>query len=72
MTIRIGVDIGGTFTDLVMYDEESGEVAVEKVTTTPAAPEEGCVAAVWQAVYTDMPFIWPCLRTCSAVCAIEC
>lgn len=49
MTTRIGVDIGGTFTDLVVYDDESGEVSVEKVPTTPAAPETGCVDAVRRA-----------------------
>ncbi|MEJ1961295.1 MAG: hydantoinase/oxoprolinase family protein [Gammaproteobacteria bacterium] len=46
MTKRIGVDIGGTFTDLVVYDTASGRISVEKVPTTPAAPEEGCVNAV--------------------------
>src|SRR5580700_11313190 len=46
MTIRIGVDIGGTFTDLVVYDAETGAVTVEKVPTTPLAPEDGCVDAV--------------------------
>jgi N-methylhydantoinase A len=46
MATRIGVDIGGTFTDLVMYDERSGQITVEKVPTTPQAPEAGCVAAV--------------------------
>lgn len=49
MTTRIGVDIGGTFTDLVVYDDASGEVSVEKVPTTPAAPEQGCVDAVRRA-----------------------
>lgn len=46
MTTRIGVDIGGTFTDLVVYDDQSGEVTVEKVPTTPTSPEKGCVDAV--------------------------
>ncbi len=43
---RIGVDVGGTFTDLVSYDEETGAMRVSKVPTTPAAPEEGVVAAL--------------------------
>lgn len=46
MTTRVGVDIGGTFTDLVYYDESSGEVVVTKVPTTPANPEIGCLNAV--------------------------
>lgn len=49
MATRIGVDIGGTFTDLVVYDDRSGEVSVEKVPSTPAYPEKGCIAAVYRA-----------------------
>jgi N-methylhydantoinase A len=43
---RIGVDVGGTFTDLIFYDDVSGEVLLAKVPTTPAEPECGVVAAV--------------------------
>ena len=46
MATRIGVDVGGTFTDLIFYDDESGEVRVAKEPTTPAAPEKGVLAAV--------------------------
>jgi N-methylhydantoinase A len=42
---RIGVDIGGTFTDLVAYDEATGEITTTKVLTTPDAPEEGLLSA---------------------------
>ncbi len=49
MATRIGVDIGGTFTDLVVYDDQTGQVSVEKVPSTPAAPEVGCVEAVRRA-----------------------
>ena len=41
MATRIGVDIGGTFTDLVYYDESTGETGEGKVGTVPNAPEEG-------------------------------
>lgn len=54
MTTRIGVDIGGTFTDLICYDDDSGEILVEKVPTTPASPETGCVEAVKKAVPPDL------------------
>jgi len=54
MSSRIGVDIGGTFTDLVFFDEESGNVVVEKVPTTPEHPEEGCVQAVRNAVPAEL------------------
>ena len=32
---RIGVDVGGTFTDLILVDEETGRIAVDKVASTP-------------------------------------
>src|SRR5947207_10931031 len=37
---RIGVDIGGTFTDLVVFDDVSGSFAVGKTLTTPRDPSE--------------------------------
>ncbi|MBS1868611.1 MAG: hydantoinase/oxoprolinase family protein [Actinobacteria bacterium] len=40
MTHRFAVDVGGTFTDLVLYDDAVGW-RVEKASTTPAAPEQG-------------------------------
>src|SRR5262245_59595215 len=46
MATRIGVDIGGTFTDLAYYDEETGETVEGKVPTVPDPPEEGVVDAV--------------------------
>ncbi|HET9488544.1 MAG TPA: hydantoinase/oxoprolinase family protein [Methylomirabilota bacterium] len=41
MTARLGVDIGGTFTDLVVVDEMSGTLTVGKVLTTPKDPAHG-------------------------------
>ncbi len=38
---RLAVDIGGTFTDVVLLDAESGRVVVDKTLTTPEAPLEG-------------------------------
>ena len=46
MASRIGVDVGGTFTDLITYDDATGDVRVVKEPTTPWAPEEGVVEAV--------------------------
>jgi N-methylhydantoinase A len=43
-TARLAVDIGGTFTDVVL--ERSGERATIKVLTTPAAPEVGVLTGV--------------------------
>jgi N-methylhydantoinase A len=39
--IRIGVDTGGTFTDVVAFDEDSGEVVTTKTPSTPADPARG-------------------------------
>ncbi|MEZ5100217.1 MAG: hydantoinase B/oxoprolinase family protein [Thermoleophilia bacterium] len=43
---RIGVDVGGTFTDLILVDEESGTVTVDKVPSTPDDPARGVVEGV--------------------------
>jgi len=43
---RVGIDIGGTFTDLVYFDEISKEFAVVKVSTTPKKPAEGALNAI--------------------------
>jgi N-methylhydantoinase A/oxoprolinase/acetone carboxylase beta subunit len=40
---RIGVDIGGTFTDFTLVDDRSGEVFVEKCLTTPDQPEQAVI-----------------------------
>ena len=45
MTTRIGVDCGGTFTDLVFYDSDSAQTLVSKVPSTPGAMETGVLRA---------------------------
>lgn len=37
---RIGVDVGGTFTDLIYVDEENQKIEVSKVPSTPSDPSE--------------------------------
>ncbi|MEX2324845.1 MAG: hydantoinase/oxoprolinase family protein [Nitriliruptoraceae bacterium] len=44
--IRIGIDTGGTFTDVVAFDELSGMVTTTKTPSTPADPSEGFMAGV--------------------------
>jgi N-methylhydantoinase A len=39
--IRVGVDTGGTFTDVVAFDEDSGALAATKTPSTPADPADG-------------------------------
>src|SRR4051812_1943113 len=53
MRTVIGVDIGGTFTDLVLRDERSGEIVVAKEPTTPEHPELGVLSAIDSAVGAD-------------------
>ncbi len=43
---RTGVDIGGTFTDIVFLNEESGELKVLKVLTTPRKPSEAVLSGL--------------------------
>lgn len=42
----IGVDVGGTFTDLVLADMASGELAIHKVATTPDDPSQGVMNGI--------------------------
>ena len=43
---RIGVDVGGTFTDFIFVDEEKGNVAVYKTPSTPKDPSIGVMNGV--------------------------
>jgi N-methylhydantoinase A len=38
MGYRLGIDVGGTFTDFALYDERSGRLDVRKLLTTPGDP----------------------------------
>ncbi len=46
MSSRIGVDIGGTFTDFIIYDEEKNSVTIDKIPTTPDTPEKAVVEVI--------------------------
>ena len=46
--IVIGVDIGGTFTDVILVDERTGGVHSAKLLTTPEQPEQAVLTAVDQ------------------------
>lgn len=46
MSTSFGIDVGGTFTDLIYVESETGTITTAKVPTTPASPDEGCIKAV--------------------------
>ena len=48
MAWRIGVDIGGTFTDVLLVDEETGHIGVAKVSTTPRDVTRGVIDGIRQ------------------------
>lgn len=44
----VGCDVGGTFTDLILYDEAAGAIKYAKVPSTPENQAEGVLAALAQ------------------------
>ena len=62
---RIGVDIGGTFTDFVMLDAKTGRLHNDKVLTTPDDPSEAIIAGVVHALRQQVDLVavgsigWP-------------
>jgi N-methylhydantoinase A len=46
MTYRLGVDVGGTFTDLFLVNEDSGQVFTAKVPSTPADQSIGVLNGI--------------------------
>src|SRR6201997_1207650 len=52
---RVGVDAGGTFTDICIFDESDGRVAVWKIASTPDDPSRGIVDGVEEALRRASP-----------------
>ena len=46
MSYRLGVDVGGTFTDCLLIDEERGSAVTAKVPSTPADPSLGVLNGI--------------------------
>jgi N-methylhydantoinase A len=61
---RIGVDTGGTFTDVVALDEDSGRACTTKTPTTPADPSVGFMRGV-ERIAAQAGFALDAIRTLS-------
>ena len=52
---RLGVDVGGTHTDLVLLDTTTGELSVEKVASTPKNPALGVLEGLGRFIAKGIP-----------------
>lgn len=48
MAWRVGIDIGGTFTDVAMVEEQTGRIGIAKVLTTPRDFGQGVINGITQ------------------------
>src|SRR5215218_9311603 len=48
MAVRLGIDTGGTFTDLIGINDETGELVVAKTPSTPSRPVDAIMNAIAQ------------------------
>lgn len=46
---RLAIDVGGTFTDVFVFDEKTGNVSVTKTSSTPSNPERGILDGIEKA-----------------------
>ena len=46
---RLAIDVGGAFTDVFLFDEETGEIFVTKTSSTPSNPEKGILEGIAKA-----------------------
>ena len=57
MSYRIGIDIGGTFTDFALFDDRAEAIVTHKALTTPAAPDQAVLDAYgWSEIRLDHGF----------------
>lgn len=58
-SLRIGIDVGGTFTDLVAIEAWTGRIVTRKVPSTPREPHSAVIAAVTSLLqeYPERPTI---------------
>ncbi|MBI3079054.1 MAG: hydantoinase/oxoprolinase family protein [Deltaproteobacteria bacterium] len=51
----IGIDVGGTFTDLVIFDRDRQAISTVKVSSTPREPSRGVVAGLRRVLESGAP-----------------
>jgi len=49
MRYNLGVDVGGTFTDVIIFDKDTQELTIDKVLTTPENPSKGVLEGIQDA-----------------------
>ena len=64
MTLRMSIDVGGTFTDLVVADE-AGVISIYKAPTTPHRFTEGVLASIEVAAEDRGQSVGDLLKACS-------
>jgi len=52
MPYRLGIDVGGTFTDFLLFNEETGELTMEKTPSTPSDQSVGIMNGINKIVRT--------------------
>ncbi len=52
---RVGVDVGGTHTDLVLNDLETGDIRIEKLPSTPSNPALGVLEGLDRLIADGVP-----------------
>ena len=52
--LRVACDVGGTFTDICVLDEDTGVISVAKVPSTPADPIDAVIDGVRTAANVDL------------------
>ena len=67
MTWRIGVDIGGTFTDVAVVDDTSGRIGAAKTLTTP----RDFVAGVLEALGSPNPAFFDAVQRSAATARVR-
>jgi N-methylhydantoinase A len=54
MSVRVGIDVGGTFTDLAVFDPATGSLHVSKSPSTPQRPVDGVLSVLEKADLLDI------------------